>query len=182
MSKIGKKPIDIPKGVTVSVDENNKVTVEGPKGKLETVFNPHINIKIDNNQVIVSPKKETKKLYAQWGLSRSLIFNMVYGVEKGYEKQLELQGVGYKVALKGKDLEMNLGFSHPVTFKAPEGIEFKVEKNIITISGINKQLVGQVSANIRSLKKPEPYKGKGIRYVGEQVVRKSGKKTVGAGE
>jgi large subunit ribosomal protein L6 len=182
MSKIGKKPIDVPAGVTVSVDKNNKVIVKGPKGELETVFDSHINIKIDDNQIIVLPKKETKKLYALWGLSRSLIFNMIQGVERGYEKQLELHGVGYKVALKGKDLEMSLGFSHPVAFKAPEGIEFKVEKNIITVSGINKQLVGQVSANIRSLKKPEPYKGKGIRYVGEQVKRKVGKKAAGTGE
>jgi len=181
MSKIGKKPIDMPAGIMVSAD-NNKILVKGPKGELSIVIDSIIKIEVKDNQVILSPKKETKKANALWGLSRSLIANMICGVEKGYEKELELQGVGFKAALKGSDLELNLGFSHPVNFKASEGIEFKVEKNKIVISGIDKQLVGQVAADIRSLKKPEPYKGKGIRYVGEQVRRKIGKKAAGAGE
>lgn len=181
MSKIGKKPIDIPAGITVSADNNNLV-VKGSKGELAVVIDSIIKIDLKDNQVILSPKKEVKKANALWGLSRSLVANMIYGVEKGYEKELELQGVGYKVAKKGNDLELNLGFSHSVNFKAPEGIEFKVEKNKIAILGIDKQLVGQVAANIRSLKKPEPYKGKGIRYVGEQIRRKVGKKVAGTGE
>jgi large subunit ribosomal protein L6 len=122
------------------------------------------------------PRRDIRKLYAFWGLTRNLIANMIEGVSKGYEKKLELQGVGYKVALKGNDLDLSLGFSHPVLFKAPEGIKFTIEKNIITITGIEKQLVGQVSADIRKLRKPEPYKGKGIRYVGELVRRKAGNK------
>lgn len=181
MSKIGKKPIDIPAGIAVSIDkEKNKVVVKGPKGELASNFDSHVAIETKGNQIIVALKQETRKFYDIWGLSRALIANMILGVEKGYEKKLEIQGVGYKAAKKDKDLELHLGFSHPIIFKAPTGIEFGIEKNIITISGIDKQLVGQVAADIRSLKKPEPYKGKGIRYVGEQVRRKVGKKVAGA--
>lgn len=180
MSKIGKRPIDIPEGITVNVGDKNKVTVKGPKGDLEASFNPEINIEVKDAEVIVSPKRDSRKLYAFWGLTRNLIANMIEGTGKGYEKKLELQGVGYKVAMKGNDLDLSLGFSHPVLFVAPQGIKFGVEKNIITISGIEKQLVGQVAADIRKIRKPEPYKGKGIRYVGEQVRRKAGKK-VGSG-
>lgn len=176
MSKIGKKPIDIPSNVTITVGDKNKVNVKGPKGELEASFNLNINIEIKDGQVVVQPNKDIRKLYAFWGLTRNLIFNMIEGVSKGYEKKLELQGVGYKVALKGADLDLSLGFSHPVLFKAPKGIKFDIEKNIITISGIEKQKVGQVAADIRKIRKPEPYKGKGIRYVGELVRRKAGKK------
>jgi len=179
MSKVGKKPIVVPANVSVTVGDN-KITVKGPKGELAFVFNPEIIVEFKENQIMVSPKKDISRLYAFWGLTRSIISNMVEGVVKGYEKKLELQGVGYKVAIKGKDLDLNLGFSHPVLFKAPEGVEFVVEKNIITISGIDKKLVGQVAADIRKIRKPEPYKGKGVRYVGEQVRRKAGKK-VGSG-
>jgi len=183
MSKIGKKPIEIPTGVTVSFDEKkNKVSVKGPKGELSLEVDFNVQVKVDDQQIALSVKKETKKSFTLWGLYRSLVANMIEGVEKGYEKQLELHGVGHKVAMEGKDLDISLGFSHPVIFKAPAGVEFKVEKNVITISGIDKQLVGQVAADIRSKKKPEPYKGKGIRYVGEQVRRKVGKKVAGAGE
>jgi large subunit ribosomal protein L6 len=183
MSKIGKKPIDIPTGISVSFDEaKNKISVDGPKGKLFVDVDFNVKVEIKDKQVILSIKKETKKNSALWGLSRSLIANMIIGVEKGYEKQLELHGVGHKAIQKGKDITLNLGFSHPVIFEAPEGIELKVEKNVITISGIDKQLVGQAAADIRSKKKPEPYKGKGIRYVGEQVRRKVGKKVAGTGE
>lgn len=180
MSKIGKKAIEIPSGVTVTLGNKNKVSVKGPKGEMEAVFDAEINIEIKENEVIVTPRKEVKRLYALWGLTRSLIANMIEGVTKGYEKKLELQGVGYKVALKGNDLDLALGFSHPVLFKVPEGIKFAVEKNIITISGIDKQAVGQAAAEIRKIRKPEPYKGKGVRYVGELVRRKAGKK-VGSG-
>jgi large subunit ribosomal protein L6 len=180
MSKIGKKPIEIPKTVTVAVGDKNKVNVKGPKGELEASFNLDMNIEMKDAEIIVTPRKDVKKFYAFWGLTRNLIANMIEGVNKGYEKKLELQGVGYKVALKGNDLDLSLGFSHPILFKAPEGIKFVVEKNIITISGIDKQVVGQVAADIRKLRKPEPYKGKGVRYVGEQVRRKAGKK-VGSG-
>lgn len=181
MSKIGKKPIDIPTGIAVSLDEKkNRLSVKGQKGELFLDVDRNVAIKIENNQVSLSVKKETKSNNALWGLSRSLIANMVSGIEKGHEKQLELHGVGHKAAMKGKDLNLNLGFSHPVDFVAPKGIEFKVEKNVITISGIDKQLVGQIAAEIRGKKKPEPYKGKGIRYVGEYVKQKAGKKTAGA--
>ncbi len=180
MSKIGKKPIDIPSNVTVTLGDKNKVSIKGAKGELEASFNAEINIEVKDNEVLVTPKKDVKRLYAFWGLTRNLIANMIEGVSKGYEKKLELQGVGYKVAMKGNDLDLSLGFSHPVVFQAPQGIKFAVEKSVITISGIDKQLVGQVAADIRKLRKPEPYKGKGIRYVGEQVRRKAGKK-VGAG-
>ena len=180
MSKIGKKAIEIPSGVTVTLGDKNKVSVKGPKGELEANFNAEINVEIKENEVIVAPWKDAKRLYALWGLTRSLIANMIEGVVKGYEKKLELQGVGYKVALKGNDLDLALGFSHPILFPATDGIKFIVEKNIITISGIDKQSVGQVAAEIRKLRKPEPYKGKGVRYVGEQVRRKAGKK-VGSG-
>ncbi len=181
MSKIGKKPIEIPSGVTVEVGKDNKVKVKGSKGELESVFNAEIKVEIKDNQVLVKPVKELKEFYALWGLTRALIANMIEGVSKGFEKKLELQGVGYKVALKGDTLDMALGFSHPVIVKCPEGIKFEVEKNIITVSGIDRQAVGQVAANIRAFKKPEPYKGKGIRYLGEQVRRKQGKKVAGAG-
>ena len=179
MSKIGKKPIEIPSEVNVTNDDKNNITVKGPKGELSSNFDHRINIEIKDKNIILTVKKETKKTSELWGLSRALISNMIEGVSKGYEKKLELQGVGYKVMQKGKDLELALGFSHPVFFQAPDGIEFTIEKNIITISGINKQSVGQIAAEIRSKKKPEPYKGKGIRYVGEQVRRKVGKKVAG---
>lgn len=180
MSKIGKKPIEIPNGVTVTLGGNNSVSVKGPKGEMSAEFNAEIKIEVKDNEVIVAPKRDVSRLYAFWGLTRNLIANMIEGVNKGYEKKLELQGVGYKVAMKGNDLDLSLGFSHQVPFKAPQGIKFEVEKNIITITGIDKQSVGQVAAEIRKIRKPEPYKGKGIRYVGEQVRRKAGKK-VGSG-
>jgi len=180
MSKIGKKPIDIPSGVTVSIGDGNNVVIKGTKGELKYKFHRDINIEMKESKVFLSPKRETKKIRAIWGLSRALFANMVTGVEKGYSEQLELQGVGFRASIKGRDLELNIGFSHPVIFKSPEGIDLKVEKNIITVSGIDKQMVGQVAADIRSLKKPEPYKGKGIRYVGEQVRKKVGKKVAGA--
>lgn len=179
MSRIGKKTIEIPQAVEVTI-ENNLVKVKGPKGELERYIRPEIKIEKKNNQITVAPKKETKKTNALWGLSRTLIFNMIEGVAKGYEKKLEIQGIGYKANLEGEDLVLSVGFSHPVRVNKIEGIKFEVEKNIITVSGINKELVGQITAKIRKIKKPEPYKGKGIRYLGEEVRRKAGKKAVSA--
>ncbi|MCK4892273.1 MAG: 50S ribosomal protein L6, partial [Candidatus Pacebacteria bacterium] len=141
MSKIGKQPINIPSGITFSVNDNNIIVVKGPKGELTNKINLKVSIKVKDSQVIVSVKNNTKKNYAIWGLSRALIANMIEGVEKGFEKKLEIQGIGYKVLQKGNDLEFSLGFSHKVIFKAPKGIEFNVEKNIIILTGIDKQLV-----------------------------------------
>lgn len=180
MSKIGKKPIEVPAGISVSVDKENNVTIKGPKGELKTAFDIRLKIEIKDNKIRIAPgEKGNEEVSPIWGLTRAMVQNMIVGVEKGYEKQLELQGVGFKVAAKGKDLEFSLGFSHPVIFKAVQGIDFKINKNIVVISGIDKQLVGQVAADIRSLREPEPYKGKGIRYVGEYVRKKEGKKVAG---
>lgn len=175
MSRIGKKPIDIPTEVEVSI-ENNVVNVKGPKGELERIIRPEIKIEKKDNQIVVAPDKKTKRTNALWGLSRTLIFNMIEGVTKGYEKKLEIQGVGYRANLEGEDLVLLIGFSHPVKIAKVAGIKLEVQKNIIVISGINKELVGQVAAKIRKVRPPEPYKGKGIRYVGEYVRRKAGKK------
>ena len=175
MSRIGKKPISIPEGVEVKI-EDNQVTVKGPKGELQTEIQPEVKIEIKDKEILVSPQKETKRTKAFWGLFRALIFNMVEGVTKGYEKKLEIQGVGYKASIEGDDLVLNVGFSHSVKIEKPEGISFVIEKNIIIISGIDKQLVGQIAAKIRAVKPPEPYKGKGIRYEGEYVRIKAGKK------
>lgn len=179
MSRIGKKHIIIPEDVEVNIS-NNKVSVKGPKGELERYIRPEIKIEKKDNRIIVAPDKETKRTNALWGLSRTLIFNMIEGVTKGYEKKLEIQGVGYKANLEGEDLILNVGFSHPVKIEKVEGIKFETEKNIITVSGIDKELVGQIAAKIKKVKKPEPYKGKGIRYLGEEVRRKAGKKVVGS--
>ena len=177
MSRIGKKPILIPEGVEVKIDDG-KVTINGPRGELSQEIRPEIGVEIKDQKICVSPKIKTKQTKAFWGLFRALLANMVKGVVEGYEKKLELQGIGYRVALEGKDLVLQIGFTHPVKIEAPKGIEFKVEKNIITISGIDKGLVGQIAAKIRKIRPPEPYKGKGIRYVGEKVRRKVGKKVV----
>lgn len=179
MSRIGKKPIEIPAEVTIEI-ENNKVSVKGPKGELERYIRPEIKIEKKENELIVAPDKETKRTNALWGLSRTLIANMIIGVTDGYEKKLEIQGVGYRANLEGEDLILLMGFSHPVKIEKVEGIKFEVQKSIITISGIDKELVGQIAAKIRRVRPPEPYKGKGIRYEGEYVRRKSGKKAVGA--
>lgn len=183
MSRIGKKHIIIPEGVEVNIS-NNKVFVKGPKGELERYIRPEIKIEKKSSpageEIIVAPDKETKRTNALWGLSRTLIFNMIEGVTNGYKKKLEIQGVGYKANLEGEDLVLNVGFSHSVKIEKVEGIKFETEKNIITVSGIDKELVGQIAAKIKKVKKPEPYKGKGIRYLGEEVRRKSGKKAVGA--
>jgi len=180
MSKIGKQPVIVPADVEVKID-GSFVVVKGPRGLLEREFPREIKIEKSDNQLIVSVGKKTKKSAALWGLSRVLLVNMVEGVKDGFEKKLEIEGVGYKVAMQGRGLILNLGYSHSIEFKAVDGIDFKVEKNSITVSGINKETVGQVAANIRKLRKPEPYKGKGIHYLGEVIKRKAGKKAVKGG-
>lgn len=177
MSRIGKKPILIPEDVKVVID-GQLVRVNGPKGELQREVRPEIKVSLEGNEILVKPVKETKKTKAFWGLTRTLIANMIGGVTKGYEKKLEIEGIGYRANLEGENLILLVGFSHPVKIRQPEGIKFSVDKNMITVSGIDKQLVGQIAAKIRAVRKPEPYKGKGIRYEGEQVRRKAGKKAV----
>ena len=181
MSRLGKLPIEIPAGTQAKI-ENNFIIVKGPKGELKQELNNLVKVYVKEKEVKVSIKNEKiKKERAFWGLYRSLINNMVQGVEKGFEKKLEVNGVGYRITLVGKKLTLNVGYSHPVDFELPEGITGAVEGNVITISGIDKQLVGEVAAKIRKIKKPEPYKGKGIKYIDEVIRRKEGK-TAGKGE
>lgn len=180
MSRIGYSPITIPEGVTITVSKE-QVKVVGPKGELITpLANPNVQVSEKDGVVAVTRTNEEKATKAYHGLIRSLINNMIIGVTEGYKKQLKVEGVGFKVNLNGNTLKMSLGFSHEVTFTAPEGIQLSVEDLNITVEGIDKQLVGQCAAQIRELKKPEPYKGKGIMYVDEYVIRKAGK-TAGAG-
>jgi len=174
MSRIGKLPIAIPNGVTITVDASN-VTVNGPKGSLTQFLLPQVKVEVKENEVIVTRANDEQLAKANHGLMRALINNMVVGVTQGFEKKLEVNGVGFRVSGGGQALSMNLGFSHPVDYKAQDGVNLTVEKNLITVSGINKQKVGQAAAEIRALKKPEPYKGKGIKYVDEQILRKAGK-------
>ena len=178
MSKIGKKPIEVPKDVTIVV-ETGLVTVKGPKGELQYKIPRELKINLENNLLSVVPVSKSKKTPALWGTIRAVIANLIKGVHEGFEKKLEIEGVGFKAQMSENDLTLNLGFSHPVIFKIPEGIKIAVEKNVITISGASLELVGQTAANIRALKKPEPYKGKGIRYSGEVIKRKAGKKVAG---
>ncbi|MCA9309088.1 50S ribosomal protein L6 [Candidatus Saccharibacteria bacterium] len=174
MSRIGKLPVEIPSGVTITVD-NDVIVVKGPKGELSEAKLPNVEVKVEENQLVVTRKDDEKLSRAQHGLMRALIQNMVTGVTSGFEKKLEVSGVGFKVALQGSKLVLNLGFSHPIEYEAPEGVSLAVDKMTITISGISKQQVGQVAADIRKFKKPEPYKAKGITYEGEYVIRKAGK-------
>jgi len=174
MSRVGKLPIKVPTGVTITVDEN-EITVTGSKGELKQFTMPGITVAQEGDTILVTRVDDEAIHRAKHGLMRALVQNMVTGVTTGFSKQLEIQGVGYRVALQGASLKLNLGFSHDVIFPIPKGIDIKVEGLVMTISGISKQEVGQVAAKIRALKKPEPYKGKGIRYVGEHVIRKSGK-------
>lgn len=175
MSRIGKQPITIPEGVTATISEGS-ITIKGPKGELTQDIHPHVMVEQKDSELIVTVKDtQDKQDKALWGLFGSIILNMVTGVTQGFEKKLEVNGVGYKVNVQGDKLVLNVGFSHPVEFTIPKGIEANVEKNIITISGADKQLVGQVAAQIRKVRKPEPYKGKGIKYVDEIIRRKAGK-------
>ncbi len=175
MSRIGRMPIAIPAGVTVSVAENNKVTVKGPKGTLERVLPREMEIKVEGAEVSVSRPNDLKKMKSLHGLTRTLIHNMVEGVTNGFEKKLEVNGVGYRAAKAGKKLTLSLGYSHPVEMEDPEGIETVVEGNVITVKGIDKEKVGQFAAEIRDKRRPEPYKGKGIKYSDEVIRRKVGK-------
>ncbi|WP_026504482.1 50S ribosomal protein L6 [Butyrivibrio sp. NC3005] len=175
MSRIGKMPIAIPDGVTISVAENNKVTVKGPKGELSRELPKEMTIEQKDGEVVISRPNDDKKTRALHGLTRALLHNMVVGVHEGFEKKLEVNGVGYRAAKKGKTLTLSLGYSHPVELEDPEGLESVVEGQIITVKGIDKEKVGQYAAVIREKRKPEPYKGKGIKYVDEVIKRKVGK-------
>ena len=175
MSRIGKKPIEIPKGVEVKVD-GQTVTVKGPKGELTQSFDKDLRIELNDGVLTVERPNDIKRIKALHGLTRTLIYNMIIGVTEGYTKSLEIIGTGYRAAKKGKVLSLNLGFSHPLDIEDPEGIEVEVPNDrTIVVKGTNKQLVGQYAANIRNWRKPEPYKGKGIRYEGEHIRRKVGK-------
>lgn len=175
MSRVGKKPVVIPAGVTASVS-GNTLTVKGPKGELSCVLHPHVTMSIADGQLGVTVSEpENKKDRALWGLFRNLAQNMMDGVTVGFSKQLELNGVGYRVQLSGKKLVFEVGFSHPVEFALPDGIEAAVDKNTITVKGADKQLLGETAARIRSIRPPEPYKGKGIKYADETIRRKAGK-------
>ncbi len=176
MSRIGKMPIAVPAGVTVSIAENNKVTVKGPKGTLERVLPSEMEIKQEGAEITVSRPNDLKRMKSLHGLTRTLIHNMVVGVTDGYEKKLEVNGVGYRAAKQGKKLVLNLGYSHPVEMEDPAGIETVVEgQNLIIVKGIDKEKVGQFAAEIRDKRRPEPYKGKGIKYIDETIRRKVGK-------
>jgi large subunit ribosomal protein L6 len=176
MSRIGKKPVALPAGVTASVN-GQTVKVKGPKGELQVVLVPEVTATIGADGVTVSPNKAMDRAAAMWGLSRTLVNNLVVGVTAGFTTKLEIQGVGYRAAVQGKNLNLQLGFSHDVAYPIPEGIAITAEKPTqLTVTGMDKQLVGQVAAEIRAYRKPEPYKGKGVRYVGEYVRRKEGKK------
>ena len=202
MSRVGKKPIQIPPGVEVKIDDN-KVMIKGPKGEISKEFRPEIKIEVKDDKILISPQQEklkestpsadmpgkhkkltgrqTKQIKSLWGLIRMLVANMIEGVTTGFEKKLEIEGIGFKAEVSGEELLLlHVGFSHPVKLKIPKGIKILVDKNIITVSGINKESVGQFAATIRKVKAPEPYKGKGIKYLGEVIRRKVGKKVVTA--
>ncbi len=181
MSRIGKMPIELKDNIK-TVLEGRILKVNGPKGELSLKLRPEIALEIGEKEILVKIKKETKSAREQYGLARTLIANMIVGVSEGFEKRLEFKGVGYRAAVEGGKLVMALGFSHPTVYIPREGIEIKVEKNTIIVSGADKQIVGQTASEIRELKKPEPYKGKGIRYEGERVRRKAGKAAVKSGE
>ncbi len=176
MSRIGRMPIAIPAGVTVDIAENNKVTVKGPKGTLERILPAEMDIKMEGSEIMVSRPNDLKKMKSLHGLTRTLINNMVIGVNEGFEKKLEVNGVGYRAQKQGKKLVLSLGYSHPVEMEDPEGIETVLDgQNIIIVKGINKEKVGQYAAEIRAKREPEPYKGKGIKYADEVIRRKVGK-------
>lgn len=176
MSRIGKKPIELPSGVEASVS-GQTVSVKGPKGTREFTATDDVSIAVDGNVVSVEPRGKSKRARQQWGMSRTMVANLVTGVTDGFKKELEINGVGYRAQMQGKNLTLNLGLSHDVNFEVPEGVTVTVPKNTqIIVEGIDQQLVGQVAANIREWRKPEPYKGKGIKYVDEYIFRKEGKK------
>ena len=176
MSRIGKKPVAIPEGVTATV-EGQTVTAKGPKGELNFVANKEVLVKMENGEISVDPRDESKEARSKWGMSRTMVANIMTGVKDGFEKKLEINGVGYRAAMQGNDIQLSLGFSHEVVYKVPEGISVACPKPTeIVVTGIDKQKVGQVAAEIRSYRPPEPYKGKGVKYADETIFRKEGKK------
>ncbi len=176
MSRIGKKPVTIPEGVTASVD-GQTVSAKGPKGELEFVVNDDVLVAMEDGAIKVDPRTQSKGARSKWGLSRTMITNIMTGVKDGFEKKLEINGVGYRAAMQGKDVQLSLGFSHEVVYRVPEGVTVACTKPTeIVVTGIDKQKVGQVAAEIRSYRPPEPYKGKGVKYVDETIFRKEGKK------
>ena len=176
MSRIGKKAVAVPQGVTATV-EGQTVIAKGPKGELRFVVNDEVLVKLENGEISVEPRDQSKDARSKWGMSRSQIENILVGVKDGFERKLEIQGVGYRAAMQGKNLQLSLGFSHEVVYEAPEGVTLACPKPTeISVTGIDKQKVGQVAAEIREYRQPEPYKGKGVRYFGEKVFRKEGKK------
>ncbi|TPW29504.1 50S ribosomal protein L6 [Martelella alba] len=176
MSRIGKKPVPVPAGVTAAVD-GQKVTAKGPKGELSFVANDEVSVALEDNAIVVTPVNQTKDARSKWGMSRTMVENIFKGVKDGYERKLEINGVGYRAAMQGKNLQLSLGFSHEVIYTPPEGISLACPKPTeIVVTGIDKQIVGQAAANIREYRGPEPYKGKGVKYAEERIVRKEGKK------
>ena len=174
MSRIGKKPISIPNGLEVKID-GSSIKFKKSNNEKELDLKGHVDVKIEDGKIEFSPKGEDRQSRAYWGTYRALANNIVLGLTEGFSKQLEINGVGYRAAMKGKVLELNLGFSHPINFESPKGIEISVDKNVVTIKGDDKQQVGQVAAEIRGFRPPEPYKGKGIKYLEEHIIRKAGK-------
>jgi large subunit ribosomal protein L6 len=174
MSRVGNKPVPVAKGVTVTISEQ-EVAVKGPKGRLSVSQNTWVQIAEESGTLTFTPKDSSIQARSAHGLMRALCANMVHGVSEGFERKLEINGVGYRAEVKGDTLILQLGYSHPIEYKLPSGISAKVEKNIITVSGIDKQLLGEVAAKVRSFRPPEPYKGKGVKYLGEQLLRKVGK-------
>ena len=176
MSRIGKKPIAVPSGVTANI-EGQTVKVKGPKGAMQVALHGDVTVKLDGGQIKVDPRFETKRARSQWGTSRTLIANLIAGVTKGFEQRLEINGVGYRASVQGKNLQIALGYSHDIVYPIPEGITIATPRPVeIVISGMDRQKVGQVAAEIRDYRPPEPYKGKGIKYAGERIFRKEGKK------
>jgi large subunit ribosomal protein L6 len=176
MSRIGKKPVAVPSGITANV-EGQTVKIKGPKGALQVVLHDDVSVKLDGGQIQVDPRFETKRARSQWGTSRTLIANLIAGVTKGFEQKLEINGVGYRASVQGKNLQIALGYSHDIVYPIPEGITIATPRPVeIVISGSDRQKVGQVAAEIRDYRPPEPYKGKGIKYAGERIFRKEGKK------
>jgi large subunit ribosomal protein L6 len=176
MSRIGKKPVAVPQGVTANVD-GQTVTAKGPKGELKFVVNSEVLVKLEDGAISVEPRDASKEARAKWGMSRTQIENIVQGVKEGFEKRLEINGVGYRASMQGKNLQLALGFSHDVIYEAPQGVTITVPKPTeIVVNGIDKQAVGQAAAEIRKYRGPEPYKGKGVKYASERIVRKEGKK------
>lgn len=176
MSRVGKHPVTLPQGVTAEIKQGN-LSVKGKLGTLELALAPEVEVKVEGSAVAVAPRTQSQKARMMWGTTRNNVANMVKGVSEGFKKVLEIEGVGFKCAVQGKELVLNLGFSHEIRFEIPAGIEIKAEKpTVIAISGFDRQKVGQVAAEIRGMKKPEPYKGKGIKYSGEKILRKEGKK------